>query len=478
MPLLPVATLICLLIMLQPDLGTTLVIVYVVLALLWVVGAPARLFAGVLGAIASGLVTLLAVLEPYRLQRLTSFADPFGDAQDTGYQAVQGLLRAVLRRLVGPRPRAPAGRSGPTCRTPTPTSSSRSSARSWACSARCWSWCCSACSPTPASGSRSAPPTRSAGCVAAGITAWLIGQALINMGAVVGLLPITGIPLPLISFGGSSLVPTLFAIGIAGLLAERSRRPRRSGIAPQPAAAPRRRGGRLAGGAPATRCAPQPRRRPGRPAPGAAARRAPARPAAAARARASSGALRRFRAVSTGSHSLTPRLLPAACCRHSGTLRSVVLAGGGTAGHVEPALAVADALRAADPDVRITLLGTEPGPGGPARARPAATTLRAHPRVPLPRQARPATCSPCRTACGRAVPPRRGAALDRWQADVVVGFGGYVAVPRLPGRAPARLPIVVHEANPLPGLANRVGARLTRHVAVSSRRTPRCRTPS
>jgi cell division protein FtsW len=56
--------------------------------------------------------------------------------------------------------------------------------------------------------------------VAAAITAWLVGQALINMGAVVGLLPITGIPLPLISFGGSSLLITMFAIGILLSLAK------------------------------------------------------------------------------------------------------------------------------------------------------------------------------------------------------------------------------------------------------------------
>ncbi|MBV9872418.1 MAG: FtsW/RodA/SpoVE family cell cycle protein, partial [Frankiaceae bacterium] len=49
---------------------------------------------------------------------------------------------------------------------------------------------------------------------AAGVTAWLLGQAMVNMGAVVGLLPITGIPLPLVSFGGSALVPTMFAVGM------------------------------------------------------------------------------------------------------------------------------------------------------------------------------------------------------------------------------------------------------------------------
>ena len=53
------------------------------------------------------------------------------------------------------------------------------------------------------------------------MTAWLLGQALVNMGAVVGLLPITGIPLPMVSFGGSALVPTLFAVGMLASFARR-----------------------------------------------------------------------------------------------------------------------------------------------------------------------------------------------------------------------------------------------------------------
>ena len=59
--------------------------------------------------------------------------------------------------------------------------------------------------------------------MAAGITAWVVGQAVINMGAVVGLFPVTGVPLPFVSFGGSSLVIALAATGILANVARQSR---------------------------------------------------------------------------------------------------------------------------------------------------------------------------------------------------------------------------------------------------------------
>jgi UDP-N-acetylglucosamine--N-acetylmuramyl-(pentapeptide) pyrophosphoryl-undecaprenol N-acetylglucosamine transferase len=144
--------------------------------------------------------------------------------------------------------------------------------------------------------------------------------------------------------------------------------------------------------------------------------------------------------------------------------RSVVLAGGGTAGHVEPALAVADALRLDGQPVRITLLGTAAGLEArlvPARGYELATI----PRVPLPRRlTKELLTVPARV---RGAVRAAGEVLDRVAADVVVGFGGYVALPAYLAARRRRIPIVVHEANPLPGLANRVGARLTRSVATS-----------
>ena len=89
-PLLPVTVLVCVLVMLEPDMGTTMATVTVVVAMLWVVGTPLRHFAVLLGGLIS-LATLLAVVEPYRLARLTAFLHPFDDPQGSGYQAVQGL---------------------------------------------------------------------------------------------------------------------------------------------------------------------------------------------------------------------------------------------------------------------------------------------------------------------------------------------------------------------------------------------------
>ena len=143
---------------------------------------------------------------------------------------------------------------------------------------------------------------------------------------------------------------------------------------------------------------------------------------------------------------------------------SVVLAGGGTAGHVEPALALADALLRRDPATLVTALGT--ATGLEARLVPArGYELAEIPRVPLPR--RPTVDLlrvPGRVA--GAVRETR-AHLDRVSADVVVGFGGYVALPAYLAARRRRTPFVVHEANARAGLANRVGARLTPYVAAA-----------
>jgi len=146
---------------------------------------------------------------------------------------------------------------------------------------------------------------------------------------------------------------------------------------------------------------------------------------------------------------------------------SVVLAGGGTAGHVEPAMAVADALTALDPRVRITALGT--ARGLETRLVPErGYHLELITPVPLPRKLS-GDLARLPPRVWRAVRETR-AVLDAVGADVVVGFGGYVALPAYlaarGGRGGAgsprsrrRVPVVIHEANARAGLANRVGAR-------------------
>jgi UDP-N-acetylglucosamine--N-acetylmuramyl-(pentapeptide) pyrophosphoryl-undecaprenol N-acetylglucosamine transferase len=142
----------------------------------------------------------------------------------------------------------------------------------------------------------------------------------------------------------------------------------------------------------------------------------------------------------------------------------VVVAGGGTAGHVEPALALADALRRLDPSIGITALGT--AAGLEARLVPArGYALAEIPRVPLPRRPTPDLLRVPGRLLGAV--RRTGAHLDRVGADVVVGFGGYVALPAYLAARRRGTPIVVHEANARAGLANKVGARLTRHVVAA-----------
>jgi UDP-N-acetylglucosamine--N-acetylmuramyl-(pentapeptide) pyrophosphoryl-undecaprenol N-acetylglucosamine transferase len=138
-----------------------------------------------------------------------------------------------------------------------------------------------------------------------------------------------------------------------------------------------------------------------------------------------------------------------------------LLAGGGSAGHIEPALALADALRRIDPGAEISCLGTERGLETrliPLRGYP----LELIPAVPMPRSVTPKLL----TVPGRLAGAvnAAAAALDRTRAEVLIGFGGYVATPAYLAARRRRIPIIVHEANPKPGLANRLGARFTTHV--------------
>ncbi|MBO9554071.1 UDP-N-acetylmuramate--L-alanine ligase [Cellulomonas sp.] len=146
------------------------------------------------------------------------------------------------------------------------------------------------------------------------------------------------------------------------------------------------------------------------------------------------------------------------------TSGSVLLAGGGTAGHVNPLLAVADELLRRRPDVRLTVLGTSEGLEArlvPERGLPLAVV----PRVPLPR--RPSVDLLRLPGRLRAAVRAADRAITESGADVVVGFGGYVSTPAYLAARRRRIPIVVHEGNTRAGLANRVGARWAKAVAVT-----------
>ncbi|WP_020390275.1 UDP-N-acetylglucosamine--N-acetylmuramyl-(pentapeptide) pyrophosphoryl-undecaprenol N-acetylglucosamine transferase [Kribbella catacumbae] len=143
------------------------------------------------------------------------------------------------------------------------------------------------------------------------------------------------------------------------------------------------------------------------------------------------------------------------------TAPRVVVAGGHSAGHIEPMMNFADALRRLEPTAEVTALGTVRGLDTtliPARGYP----LELIPPVPLQRKLnRDLLRTPGRL---RDSVLAAGAVLDRVRAEVVVGFGGYVAAPAYLAAHRRGLPIVVHEANALPGVANRLAARMTAHV--------------
>ncbi|WP_029288743.1 glycosyltransferase [Cellulomonas sp. HZM] len=143
---------------------------------------------------------------------------------------------------------------------------------------------------------------------------------------------------------------------------------------------------------------------------------------------------------------------------------SVLLAGGGTAGHVNPLLAVADELRRRHPEAVLTVLGT--AEGLEARLVPEHGLPLVHvPRVPLPR--RPSADLLRLPGRLRAAVAAAGRAIDESGADVVVGFGGYVSTPAYLAARRRKVPVVVQEQNARPGLANRLGARWAAAVATT-----------
>lgn len=141
-----------------------------------------------------------------------------------------------------------------------------------------------------------------------------------------------------------------------------------------------------------------------------------------------------------------------------------LLAGGGTAGHVNPLLATADAIREREPDAEIVVLGTQEGLEArlvPERGYELVTI----PKVPFPRRVNgaalrfPGLFRRARHETVRLIRDR--------SIDVVVGFGGYAATPAYVAAKKTRVPLVIHEANARPGLANRLGVRYTSYVGVA-----------
>ncbi|MFM2412168.1 MAG: hypothetical protein RLZZ587_501 [Actinomycetota bacterium] len=145
-------------------------------------------------------------------------------------------------------------------------------------------------------------------------------------------------------------------------------------------------------------------------------------------------------------------------------MTTYLLAGGGTAGHVNPLLATAAEIRRAEPGASIIVLGTSEGLE--ARLVPAAgLELATIAKLPFPRAFSAAALTyPLRLL--RAVSIVRRLITKR-SIDIVVGFGGYAAAPAYLAARLEGIPLVIHEANAIPGIANKLGARLTRFVGVT-----------
>ena len=211
-PVLPVCVTVLLLVVLQGDLGTAMVMMPIMASLLYFVGAPRKWFL-VMGAAGLAGIAALSIAAPYRMARFTSWLDPYADAQGTGFQVIHG------QQALGSGGWWGVGLGG--------------SREKWGTLPEAHTDFIYAVlgeelgiigtilvlvifTAIAIVGLRIARGTNEAfiQIAALGIVAWIVTQALVNIGAVLGILPITGVPLPLVSYGGSSLIPTLLAMGI------------------------------------------------------------------------------------------------------------------------------------------------------------------------------------------------------------------------------------------------------------------------
>ncbi|MFF4698638.1 putative lipid II flippase FtsW [Streptomyces chattanoogensis] len=211
-PLVPVAFLLLGLIMLGGDMGTAIILTAVLFGLLWLAGAPTRLFTGVLGgAVAIG--ALLILTSANRMSRLACIGATDPGPGDQCWQAVHGIYALASGGFFGSGLGASMEKWG---ELPEPhtdfifaiTGEELGLAGTLSVLAL---FAALGYAGIRVAGRTEDPFVRYA---AGGVTTWVMAQAMINIGAVLGLLPIAGVPLPLFSYGGSALLPTMFAIGL------------------------------------------------------------------------------------------------------------------------------------------------------------------------------------------------------------------------------------------------------------------------
>jgi cell division protein FtsW len=211
-PLLIVVAAACLLLLKQPDMGTALVICLAIGMLLVAAGTPVRLLGGIFGTLVA-LAILVALIEPYRRARLTAFLDPFSDAGDTGYQAVQALTAIGSGGFFG----VGLGESVqkvfylPEAHTDMILAVIGEELGLIGILGAIGLY-----GMIGYAGLRAAKLARDlySKLLAAGITSLILGQATLNFFAVLGMAPLTGVPLPFLSYGSTNLIVLMGATGL------------------------------------------------------------------------------------------------------------------------------------------------------------------------------------------------------------------------------------------------------------------------
>ncbi len=246
-PLLVVVGGACLLVVTEPDLGTAMVIAFTTVALLVAAGIPLRNLAIIAGT-ALVLVALYALARPYARARLTSFIDPWAHSSGSGFQAVQGQIAIGSGGLFGVGPGQSVQKIFYLPEAPTDFILAVIGEELGVVGI------CALLSLyglIAYAGLRAAKAARSlhSALIAVGMTALIVSQAILNVFAVLGLAPLTGVPLPFVSYGSSSLIVTLAAMGLllnvaaggtAHVRAVPSRRSKSEGIPGRPTAAARK----------------------------------------------------------------------------------------------------------------------------------------------------------------------------------------------------------------------------------------------
>jgi cell division protein FtsW len=211
-PLLPMSGLVIGLVMLGGDMGTSVIIAAVVFALLWIIGAPGRLFAALTGS-AAFLAAVAVLLRPSRVRRFTAFLNPAADPQGTGFQALHSFSALSTGGWFGVGLGASRQKWGALPEAQTDFIFAIIGEEMGLIGALA---VLALFAMIGYAGVRIALRAEDTfvRLASGAVTVWLMVQAVINLGAVLGVLPIAGVPLPFVSYGGSSLLPSMAAIGM------------------------------------------------------------------------------------------------------------------------------------------------------------------------------------------------------------------------------------------------------------------------